>query len=96
MQELSVGLKLSDRLADAGQRYFNLAVNMNFVQGRRTQYVSAACLYAACRMNKTQHMLIDFSDILQVRPYACYNVYCSQLSTTRRLTSSCSARPTSS
>lgn len=40
---------------------------MNFVQGRRTQYVVAACLYSACRMEKTSHMLIDFSDLLEVR-----------------------------
>jgi transcription factor IIIB subunit 2 len=40
---------------------------MNFVQGRRTQYVVAACLYSACRVDKTSHMLIDFSDLLEVR-----------------------------
>lgn len=67
MQLLAVALRLPDRLTDAGQRYFNLAVNMNFVQGRRTQYVVAACLYSACRMDKTSHMLIDFSDLLEVR-----------------------------
>lgn len=68
IQSLAHGLNLPDRLADAGQRYFNLAVNMNFVQGRRTKYVVAACLYSACRMDKTSHMLIDFSDLLEVRP----------------------------
>ena len=63
---LANGLNLSERISDAGNRYFNLAVNMNFVQGRRTEYVVAACLYSACRFNKTSHMLIDFSDLLQV------------------------------
>lgn len=67
IQTLAAALRLPDRLADAGQRYFNLAVNMNFVQGRRTQYVVAACLYSACRVDKTSHMLIDFSDLLEVR-----------------------------
>lgn len=66
MQELAHALRLAERLSDAGARYFNLAVNMNFVQGRRTQYVIAACLYCACRMEKTSHMLIDFSDLLEV------------------------------
>lgn len=66
MQELGHALRLPERLADAGARYFNLAVNMNFVQGRRTIYVIAACLYSACRMDKTSHMLIDFSDLLEV------------------------------
>lgn len=70
MQALSTALRLNERLADAGQRYFNLAVNINFTQGRRTQYVVAACLYAACRMDKSSHMLIDFSDLLEVRSSA--------------------------
>lgn len=47
-------------------RYFNLAVNNNFVKGRRSNYVVASCLYIACRMNKTNNMLIDFSETLQV------------------------------
>lgn len=66
IQTLAIALRLPDRIADSGQRYFNLAVNMSFTKGRRTQYVVAACLYSACRMDKTSHMLIDFSDLLEV------------------------------
>ena len=39
------------------------------MQGRKTTHVVAACLYIACRQQKTQHMLIDFSDALQVNVY---------------------------
>jgi transcription factor IIIB subunit 2 len=46
-----------------------VAVEKNFVQGRRTTHVVAACLYIACRQEKSQHMLIDFSDALQVNVY---------------------------
>lgn len=66
IQSIATGLRLPDRLSDSAQRYFNLAVNMKFVQGRRTTYVVAAVLYCACRMDKTSHMLIDFSDLLEV------------------------------
>jgi transcription factor IIIB subunit 2 len=48
---------------------FTIAVEKNFVQGRRTTHVVAACLYIACRQEKSQHMLIDFSDALQVNVY---------------------------
>lgn len=41
---------------------------MNFTKGRRTQYVAAACLYAACRQANGTQMLIDFSDLIEVRP----------------------------
>jgi transcription initiation factor TFIIIB Brf1 subunit/transcription initiation factor TFIIB len=51
---------------EAAQRYFNLAITNNFIQGRKTQLVVAACLYIVCRTERTSHMLIDFSDILQV------------------------------
>lgn len=39
---------------------YQAAMNENFVQGRRSQLVVAACLYLACRRIKTPHMLIDF------------------------------------
>ncbi|KAK9719514.1 transcription factor TFIIIB subunit brf1, variant 2 [Basidiobolus ranarum] len=54
---------------EAAQRYFNLAIANNFLQGRKTQNVVAACLYVVCRMEKTSHMLIDFSDILQTNVF---------------------------
>lgn len=59
-------LKLPDRFTDQAQRFYSLALNNNFVRGRRTNYVVSACLYIVCRMEKTSHMLIDFSDLLQV------------------------------
>ncbi|KDE07061.1 hypothetical protein MVLG_02637 [Microbotryum lychnidis-dioicae p1A1 Lamole] len=75
IQGLAIALHIPERLADAGQRYFNLAVNLNFVQGRRTQYVVAACLYCACRMDKTSHMLIDFSDMLEINVFVLGSTY---------------------
>jgi transcription factor IIIB subunit 2 len=44
-------------------------VSKNFVQGRKTQNVVAACLYIVCRREKSPHLLIDFSDILQTNVY---------------------------
>jgi transcription factor IIIB subunit 2 len=64
--ELATGLRLSEHLQNVATRFFNLAVNMNFTKGRRTQYVAAACLYAACRQANGTQMLIDFSDLLEV------------------------------
>ncbi|CAG8663191.1 16692_t:CDS:2, partial [Funneliformis caledonium] len=69
IQALATALRLSDHLMEAAQRYFNLAITNNFIQGRKTQLVVAACLYIVCRTEKTSHMLIDFSDILQVNVF---------------------------
>ncbi|GAA5830840.1 hypothetical protein JCM11251_001094 [Rhodosporidiobolus azoricus] len=69
IQELATGLRLSEHLQNVAIRFFNLAVNMNFTKGRRTQYVAAACLYAACRQQNGTQMLIDFSDLLEINVF---------------------------
>jgi transcription factor IIIB subunit 2 len=38
----------------------------NYVLGRKSEYTQASCLYVACRMEKTHHMLIDFADAISV------------------------------
>lgn len=62
-------MRLPNYFVDAAHRFFTVAVEKNFVQGRRTTHVVAACLYIACRQQQSQHMLIDFSDALQVNVY---------------------------
>jgi transcription factor IIIB subunit 2 len=69
IQDVASRLRLSSHYVDAAHRLFTIAVEKNFVQGRRTTHVVAACLYIACRQEKSQHMLIDFSDALQVNVY---------------------------
>lgn len=70
IQEVASRLRLRGHLVDSAHRHFTMAVEKNFVQGRRTAHVVASCLYMACRQEKNnQHMLIDFSDALQVNVY---------------------------
>mmetsp|Transcript_11384 Transcript_11384/g.24126 ORF Transcript_11384/g.24126 Transcript_11384/m.24126 type:complete len:624 (+) Transcript_11384:220-2091(+) len=69
IQEVASRLRLGGHYVDAAHRLFTIAVEKNFVQGRRTMHVVAACLYISCRQEKSQHMLIDFSDALQVNVY---------------------------
>jgi transcription factor IIIB subunit 2 len=59
-------MKMSDRQIESAQRYFNLAVIENFTKGRKANSVACACLYIVCRLEKTSHMLIDFSEHLRV------------------------------
>ena len=69
IQDVASRLRLGSHFVDSAHRLFTVAVERNFVQGRRTTHVVAACLYIACRQEKSQHMLIDFSDALQVNVY---------------------------
>ncbi|KAI9016770.1 cyclin-like protein [Hyaloraphidium curvatum] len=69
IQQLANALNMSDKYVEAAQRFFNLAIVNNFTRGRKTANVVAACLYIVCRTEKTTHMLIDFSDVLQTDVY---------------------------
>ncbi|KAK9456581.1 Brf1-like TBP-binding domain-containing protein [Dipodascopsis uninucleata] len=75
IMNLANALKLPEFIGEAANRWFQLAVTHNFVQGRRSQYVVAACLYVACRQQETTHMLIDFADLLQVSVFAIGATY---------------------
>ncbi|CDW72004.1 transcription factor iiib 90 kda subunit [Stylonychia lemnae] len=68
-------LGMSQYIVEAGQRFFKLAYEKNFIQGRNTRHVAAVCLYIACRKEKTPHLLIDFSDVLQTNVYILGSVY---------------------
>ncbi|KAL7553065.1 hypothetical protein ACHAWF_016323 [Thalassiosira exigua] len=75
IQEVAGQMRLGPHYVDAAHRLFTVAVERNFVQGRRRAHVVAACLYTSCRQEKSQHMLIDFSDALQINVYtlgACF------------------------
>jgi transcription factor IIIB subunit 2 len=79
---LAAKLRLGQHYVDSAHRLFLLAVQRNFVQGRRTTHVVAACLYIVCRTEKSPYLLIDFSDALQVNVYelgTCFLKFCRLL-----------------
>jgi len=85
ISQLANALRLSEHHQDAAQRLFQLAVQHNFIQGRKTQHVIAACLYTVCRREKTAHLLIDYSDVLQTNVYmlgCCFLKFTRMLSLT--------------
>ncbi len=70
MVQIGAALSVTTALMESGMHVFRLASAINFIQGRRLKSVAAVALYIACRTqrdNPNQHMLIDFSDVLQVR-----------------------------
>lgn len=83
ISQLAASLRLADHHQEAAQRLFMLAVQHNFIQGRKTTHVIAACLYTVCRREKTSHLLIDYSDVLQTNVYmlgACFLKFTRMLS----------------
>lgn len=45
-------MQLPPHFVDAAHRFFKLAMQRRFLQGRRSEHVAAACLYAVCRQEK--------------------------------------------
>ncbi|CAK5263593.1 unnamed protein product [Mycena citricolor] len=69
-------LRLSETISNAALRMYTLAVEHKFTKGRKSMNVVAVCLYIACRQKETyNHMLIDFSDLLQVNVFELGHTY---------------------
>ncbi|KIY66450.1 BRF1-domain-containing protein [Cylindrobasidium torrendii FP15055 ss-10] len=76
IQSMANILRLSDSIVLAATRLYTLAVEHKFTKGRKSMNVAAVCLYVACRQKETRtHMLIDFSDILQVNVFELGHCY---------------------
>lgn len=72
---ISDRLQLSTQIQEAGRRMYQLSLQMNFNAGRPSRLVACACLYLVCRRNRSPHLLIDFSDVLQTPVKVLGGVY---------------------
>ncbi|XP_067030715.1 transcription factor IIIB 90 kDa subunit-like isoform X2 [Acropora muricata] len=68
-------LQMNQHCIDTAYNFYKLAVNKRLTRGRRTNHVVAACLYLVCRTERTPHMLLDFSDVLQVDVFTLGRTY---------------------
>ncbi|EGG20166.1 TATA box-binding protein-associated factor [Cavenderia fasciculata] len=68
-----VGLK--DVHIDMGVRLYETAMDFKFTKGRSTQIVSATCLYTVCRRELTPHLLIDFSEAIQLNVFVLASTF---------------------
>ncbi|CAM9828438.1 unnamed protein product [Lampetra fluviatilis] len=67
--QLGSQLQLNQHCLDTAFNFFKMAVSKRLTRGRKMTHVVAACLYLVCRTESTPHMLLDFSDLLQVNVY---------------------------
>lgn len=69
LTQISSTLRLPAIFTDRAHRLYQLALQRNYSVGRRQANVLATCLYVICRQEKSPHLLIDFSDALQINVY---------------------------
>ncbi|KAF2725011.1 hypothetical protein K431DRAFT_216628 [Polychaeton citri CBS 116435] len=69
-------LGISDIVSQQAGFIWGLAAKLNFTAGRRTDEVVAACLYAACRRQSDNNIiLMDLSEIVKVNVFRLGEVY---------------------
>uniref|UniRef100_A0A3B5BAC2 TFIIB-type domain-containing protein n=1 Tax=Stegastes partitus TaxID=144197 RepID=A0A3B5BAC2_9TELE len=62
-------LQMNKHCLDTAFNFYKMALMKHLTRGRRSAHVIAACIYLVCRTEGTPHMLLDLSDLLQVRFY---------------------------
>ena len=72
---LAQQLRLRPDHIDMAFYFFKLLLAKHLTRGRKSTHTIAACLYITCRTEGTSHMLIDFSDVLQVDVYELGRTY---------------------
>jgi transcription initiation factor TFIIIB Brf1 subunit/transcription initiation factor TFIIB len=75
IRQIAGMLRLGDHYVDSAFRLYALALQRNFTHGRKASTVIAACLYIVCRRERSPHLLIDFSDKLQLNVYVLGGVF---------------------
>jgi transcription factor IIIB 90 kDa subunit len=67
--QTATNLRLPQLYVEKALKLYSNALKLQFMFGRQQSHVVAACLYTICRLEKSSHLLIDFSDTLQVNVY---------------------------
>lgn len=69
ISQVANSLRLRSIFVDRAFRLYQLALQRGFIFGRKQNHVIATCLYIICRQEKSPHLLLDFSDALQINVY---------------------------
>ena len=76
LQRMCTQLDLSDLILNQACTLYVLSAEHNFSAGRQTSEVIAACLYAACRrQSENRILLIDISELLRLNVFRLGEVY---------------------
>lgn len=75
IQQVASTMRLPTLYVEKAHRLYSRALQMRFMYGRQQAHVVATCLYLICRLEKSPHLLIDFSDTLQVNVYTLGKTY---------------------
>lgn len=66
IMHLCFQLGLNQNYIDTSVNFYKMALNRHLTRGRKQTHNQAACVYITCRIERTEHMLIDISDVLHI------------------------------
>lgn len=75
MMGVAHNLKIPESTVMQAVAHFKQALHTGFVKGRKSRFVTSACLYLACRQHKTAHMLMNFASLLYVNVFVLGSTY---------------------
>ncbi|KAF2457928.1 hypothetical protein BDY21DRAFT_378992 [Lineolata rhizophorae] len=76
LRKLAGALRLVQTVEDQAFQIWKLAATHNFIQGRRSRMVAAVCLYAACRRDRNNTVLLmDLAEKIHVNVFKLGEVY---------------------
>ncbi|KXT02439.1 hypothetical protein AC578_7841 [Pseudocercospora eumusae] len=76
LEALAPKLPIEETVTMQANQIWTLAANINFSAGRKTDEVVAACLYAACRRQKQNKVLLmDIAELVKINVFRLGEVY---------------------
>ena len=76
MEETARKLTIKEDVVKMAKKFYRIASNKKFTQGRETDLMVGAVLYLACRCNeKNEYLLIDFSEVLKINLFSIGTLY---------------------
>jgi transcription factor IIIB subunit 2 len=83
MNQFAHQLQIAPYIAEKAFQVYKVAANSNFIQGRRKNTVAAVCIYAICRKeDNNKVMLIDLADIIKTDVFLLGRCYKDLLNST--------------
>ena len=76
IEEIARKLTIKEDVVKKAKKFYTVASNKKFTQGRETDLMVGAVLYLACRCNeKNEYLLIDFSEVLKINLFSIGTLY---------------------
>ncbi|CAF0865596.1 unnamed protein product [Didymodactylos carnosus] len=65
LMDISSNMHMNQHCTDAAFKIYKMALDRGLSKGNKSSHLLASCLYIICRTEGTQHILLDFCDLVE-------------------------------